>query len=85
MNAFNNLPNLLEALSQNSHRTLGYFMAGIFIVAIVVFVILATIFIFHWRKYGDGGKNIKLAEWLFLAGGIAIIFLMAFSLISFIF
>ncbi len=85
MDILNNLPGFLEALSQNSHRTLGYFMVGAFLVAVIVFAVLATVFIFHWRKYGDGGKTIKLAEWLFLAGGIAIIFLMAFSLISFAF
>lgn len=85
MEVIDKLPELFNSLNQNSHQLIGFAMIGVFVLSLILFVTLASIFIFHWRKYGDGGKVIKKAEWMFIFGGSAVLFLMLLSLLSFFF
>jgi hypothetical protein len=79
------LPISLEVFKQDAPRALGILMIAILFLAISIFVAISIAFVFHWRKYGDGGKTIKNAEWIFLAGGVAILFMMTISLIAYYF
>lgn len=77
------IPQLIYTVTNNSHKLIGFLMIVIFALSTICVITFGSIFIFHWRKYGDGGKNLKNAEWIFVFGSLAILFLMILSLLSF--
>ena len=83
MEFIDQIPKLTTALASNGHKLTGFLMLGVLLLSIVGVISFGSIFIFHWRKYGDGGKTLKNAEWIFTFGSLAILFLMILSLLSF--
>jgi len=43
------------------------------VIVLIIFGIMSVIFAYHWRRYGDDLKIIKLASFIFLVGAAAII------------
>jgi hypothetical protein len=74
---------LVEMFLSDSHKLIGFLMMAVLLLSVVGIFSFGSIFIFHWRKYGNGGKTLKNAEWIFIFGSLAILFLMVLSFLSF--
>jgi hypothetical protein len=73
----------IEVIKQNLPEAIGILMFVVLGVSIMIFISVSFAFVFHWRKYGNGGKTLKNAEWIFIFGSLAILFLMVLSFLSF--
>lgn len=73
----------IEVVKQNLPEAIGILMFVVLGVSIMIFISVSFAFVFHWRKYGSGGVVIKRAEFAFLFGGVILILMMIFSLVSY--
>lgn len=76
---------MLEKLnfSRNLVDIIGFTMPIIFISLIIVFLILAVILSYHWRKYGVGRLKAALFMLIYLIGGIVLVGVMAIAKLSY--
>lgn len=59
-------------------------MLGIFFTALVIFfIIISSIFVYHWRYYGVEGNHRVFAKSLYFVIGIGLILAMLVSLVIF--
>ena len=42
---------------------------AVWIIACIVVVVFAVIFLYHWKKYDWEDKRVRIGSWIFIVGG----------------
>lgn len=58
---------------------------AIFFVAVFLYIIISSIFVFHWNRYGGGERKIKLMQGIYFAVSGFLVLLALGSLFAFLY